>query len=302
MVHGDVREEQELLEREETSSPEFMPIYLGSNSLDCILLQWLHERRLCDLALADRVLVPSQHIAETLIQYGTPASKICVIPYAADCRRFVPSADKTHGSECTFLFAGGISHRKGIKYLLEAWQRIRRPGWRLQLLGPLPANLGPLEPYLPLVESLGRVSQSEMPARMASADVFVFPSLFEGSAVVTYEALAAGLPSVVTPSAGSVIRDGIEGFIVPPSQIDDLARCMEQLGNDHELRVRMARAARLRALEFDWPRYHESLLSAVEEALNQEATPPFDNTNGHKGNHQVSFAGRETNSFCSSVR
>ena len=54
---------------------------------------------------------------------------------------------------------------------------------------------------------------------MASADVFVFPSLFEGSAVVTYEALAAGLPSVVTPSAGSVVRDGVEGFIVPRGRL-----------------------------------------------------------------------------------
>ena len=50
---------------------------------------------------------------------------------------------------------------------------------------------------------------------MAAADVFVFPSLFEGSAVVTYEALACGLPSVVTPDAGSVVRDGVEGFVVP---------------------------------------------------------------------------------------
>ena len=131
--------------------------------------------------------------------------------------------EKHHGPDCTFLFAGGISHRKGIKYLLEAWRRIRRPGWRLQLLGPLPADLGPLEPYLDLVEPLGRVSHAEMPARMASADVFVFPSLFEGSAVVTYEALACGLPSVVTPNAGSVVRDGIEGFVVPASQVDGLA-------------------------------------------------------------------------------
>ena len=79
---------------------------------------------------------------------------------------------------------------------------------------------------------------------MAAADVFVFPSLFEGSAVVTYEALACGLPSVVTPDAGSVVRDGIEGFVVPPRDVDDLAAAMEQLGNDPELRARMAAAAR----------------------------------------------------------
>ena len=78
-----------------------------------------------------------------------------MIPYAADCRRFRPSGENQHRPGCTFLFAGGISQRKGIKYLLEAWRRIRRPGWQLQLLGPLPVNLGPLEPYLDLVEPLG---------------------------------------------------------------------------------------------------------------------------------------------------
>src|SRR6202040_262152 len=114
----------------------------------------------------------------------------------------------------------------------------------LQLLGPLPVNLDPLKPYLDLVEPLGRVSQSEMPARMASADVFVFPSLFEGSAVVTYEALATGLPCVVTPSAGSVVRDGVEGFIVPPGEVEPLAERMERLGDDPALRQAVGLAAR----------------------------------------------------------
>ena len=163
---------------------------------------------------------------------------------------------------------------KGIKYLLEAWRRIHRPGWRLQLLGPLPANLDPLKPYLDLVEPLGRVSQSEMPAHMASADVFVFPSLFEGSAVVTYEALATGLPCVVTPSAGSVIRDGIEGFIVSPGQVDDLARRMDSSVMTPAC-APMARAARDRALSFDWPRYHECLIAAVDDLLYPELAPPL---------------------------
>jgi glycosyltransferase involved in cell wall biosynthesis len=118
-------------------------------------------------------------------------------------------------------------------------------------------------PYLDLVEPLGRVSHSEMPARLKAADVFVFPSLFEGSAVVTYEALACGLPSVVTESAGSVVRDGIEGFVVPPRDVDLLAAKMMELGNDSALRARMATAARLRALEYDWPRYHGALVDAV---------------------------------------
>jgi alpha-maltose-1-phosphate synthase len=263
MVHGDVREEREVLEREAAEAPDFFPLYLGDGRLDRDALDWLHERRLRDIERADRILVPSDHIAESLSRHGTPRGRISVIPYAADTRRFKPLPNKRHGQGCKFLFAGGITQRKGIKYLLEAWRMVRRPGWTLQLLGALPAHLGPLERYLGDVEHLGRVAHSEMPARMADADVFVFPSLFEGSAVVTYEALACGLPSLVTPESGSVVRDGVDGLIVPSRDVETLARGMERLGSDPALREKMAASARSRAEDFGWPRYQAALIAAL---------------------------------------
>jgi glycosyltransferase involved in cell wall biosynthesis len=269
MVHGDVREERQVLEEEAKASPDFLRIYLGNGVLDEAGLDWLHERRLRDLDLADRIAVPSDHIAETLVRYGAPPEKLRVIPYAANCTGFRPADNKRHDSACTFLFAGGISQRKGIRYLLEAWRRVQRPGWKLQLLGPLPRDTTPLQPYLGMVEPLGRVEHTQMSARMAAADVFVFPSLFEGSAVVTYEALACGLPCIVTPNAGSVVRDGLEGFVVPPRDVEALADRMEELGNHPELRARMAGAARARALAFDWPRYHDALVALVTEVIDQ---------------------------------
>jgi hypothetical protein len=267
MVHGDVREECQVLRDEAERSPGFLPIYLGDARLDRHELAWLHDRRLRELELADRVLVPSEHIARTLVRHGTPGDRVRVIPYAADCRRFRPVAGKNTGQSCTFLFAGGISQRKGIRYLLEAWRMIRRPGWKLQLLGPLPRDIGPIRPYLDEVEPLGRVPYSEMPACLAAADVFVFPSLFEGSAVVTYEALASGLPSVVTPQSGSVVRDGIDGFLVPPADVEALADRLERLGTDPALRQVMGAAARVRALCFGWPRYHAALVDVTDELL-----------------------------------
>jgi glycosyltransferase involved in cell wall biosynthesis len=108
---------------------------------------------------------------------------------------------------------------------------------------------------------------------MAAADVFVFPSLFEGSAVVTYEALACGLPSVVTPDAGSVVRDGVEGLLVPAGDVGRLAEGMERLGSDPELRASLGRAARRRAEEFDWLRYHASLHDAVCELVGRRSCP-----------------------------
>ncbi len=264
MVHGDVREEVEVLAREREISPDFFGMYLSDGPIATDDLRWLHERRLQDIQIADHVMVPSDHIASRLANHGLPRRKIHVIPYAADTRRFVPRPGKVHRETCNFLFAGGISQRKGLKYLLEAWRRIRRPGWTLSLLGALPRDRSALEPYRDEVEFLGRVGHSDMPAQMAEADVFVFPSLFEGSAVVTYEALACGLPSIVTAEAGSVVRDGLDGYLVPSANIESLANQMERLGNDPSLRASMARSARQRAEEFDWPRYHRSLLDLAD--------------------------------------
>jgi starch synthase len=267
MVHGDVREEQSVMDKEARRDPNFFKLYLGDSPVDREEMAWLHARRLRDLALADRVLVPSEHIAETLENNGTPRSKVRVIPYAADIRRFHPDPLKAHGSDCTFLFAGGISQRKGIKYLLEAWKRVKRTSWRLQLLGAIPRDPGPLAPLLDDVEILGRVPHGEVPSKMASADVFVFPSLFEGSAVVTYEALACGLPCIVTEAAGSVVRDGQDGFIVPEADVATLATMMDRLGNDASLRREMSRSARSRAEEYDWPRYHRAVNQAIRDTI-----------------------------------
>jgi starch synthase len=264
MVHGDVREERRVMEIEAETAPDFFPIYLGNGKVDPGEMAWLHERRLRDIELADRILVPSEHIAGELVRHGTPRDRIAVVPYAADTRRFVPDPDKTQGANCTFLFAGGITQRKGIKYLLEAWRLVRRPRWRLQLLGGLPANTGPLRPYLDQVEWLGRFPHAEVPARMASADVFVFPSLFEGSAVVTYEAMACGLPCIVTAEAGSVARHGRDGLIVPARDVASLAAAMERLGTDAAFRAACAASARAQAEAHDWDRYHHAVIGAVK--------------------------------------
>lgn len=266
MVHGDVREEVEVLEREAERSPEFFRIYLGDGPIDRRALAWLHARRLRDLDGADRILVPSEHIAGVLARHGTDPGRIDVIPYAADTRSFRPRADRSHGETCRFLFAGGITQRKGIKDLLDAWRLVRRPGWSLALLGAMPRDPSPLEPYRDDFTWLGRVGHAEMARHMAEADVFVFPSLFEGSAVVTYEALACGLPSIVTAESGAMARDGLDGFLVPAADPVALAARMETLGRDPSLRAFMARNAREQAERHDWPRYHESLLGALDRA------------------------------------
>ena len=164
MVHGDVREEQEVLEREDASSPEFMPIYLGSTiwtvsfwpgcmSAGCTTSLWLIA-----------CLFHRTTSRKRWSRHGTPAGKIRVIPYAADCRRFHPVSEKQQRTRLYFPLRGGISHRKGIKYLLEAWRRISTSWLAAPASRSIAGESRPARALLGLVEPLGRVSQSEMPA------------------------------------------------------------------------------------------------------------------------------------------
>ncbi len=110
---------------------------------------------------------------------------------------------------------------------------------------------------------LGRVPRDRVRSEFQQADIFVLPSLAEGSAEATYEALAAGLPVITTKAAGSVVRNGIEGRIVLERDPDALAQAIEEITEDRALRNRMALAARARARDFTWHRYGEQLLAAL---------------------------------------
>ncbi len=100
----------------------------------------------------------------------------------------------------------------------------------------------------------GAVPRCDIAGWLERFDVFFFPSTCEGSAGSVMEALASGLPVLTTPNSGSVIRDGQEGFIVPPGDIGAMTSRLRELLASPGLREAMASAARKRAEEFslDW--------------------------------------------------
>ena len=110
---------------------------------------------------------------------------------------------------------------------------------------------------------LGQVPRSQIQEEFCRADLFVLPTLAEGMALVHLEAMACGVPVITTPNCGSVVRDGIDGFIVPIRDAQALADRMQQLLEDRSLRARMGAAARERARDFTWQRYGERLLDAL---------------------------------------
>ena len=102
-----------------------------------------------------------------------------------------------------------------------------------------------------------------MAEEYARADVFVLPSLSEGMALAHLEAMAAGVPVIATPNCGSVVRDGVDGFIVPVRDREMLAARIEEIVSDRQLRERMSINARQRAQEFSIERYGERLLAVL---------------------------------------
>jgi glycosyltransferase involved in cell wall biosynthesis len=172
--------------------------------------------------LADQIICGSDFVKHSLVARGVPADKITVIPLGrAKLHRKLPTQrplapwqDRKDGLH--ILFAGSVGLRKGIPYLLEALRQINgEVPFLCKAAGNLEVKAEKASEYSDVCHFLGRVPRSEMASLYQWADVFVLPSLCEGSAMVTYEALQYGLPIIVTQNTGSIIRDGIDGWIIP---------------------------------------------------------------------------------------
>ena len=115
----------------------------------------------------------------------------------------------------------------------------------------------------PDAEYIGHVPQSEVARRMAAADVLVFPTLSDGFGLVQLEAMAQGLPVVATSACGEVVRDGLDGFVVPPGDAVALVDRLSRLRREPDLYAAMSRAALVRSTEFGPARHLAALLDPV---------------------------------------
>jgi glycosyltransferase involved in cell wall biosynthesis len=230
--------------------------------------RWIVERHRAELAETDRVLVPSDYVRDTLVARGVPEAKIATIPYGVDVARFRPPEAPRPRERMRLLFVGHLSQRKGIGYLLEAARRLRgMPGLELVLVGRRVGADAAFAPYEGVFRHVPHVPFHEVHALFQDADAFVYPSLHEGSAFVTYEALASGLPVITTPNAGSVVRDGEEGYVVPIRDVDAIVDRVERLQRDPDLRAAMSLAARRRALDFTWDAYRTRVAAQLDRWL-----------------------------------
>jgi glycosyltransferase involved in cell wall biosynthesis len=220
---------------------------------------------------ADRVIVQSDYAAETFAQQGVPQDKVVIVPRAADIGRFTPT---TSAADQTFraLFVGEACLRKGVPYLLRAWTALRLRDAELWLVGPLHDDVKALMAGLsdPSVKHVPWTDDTASYYRRAS--VFVLPSLVEGSAKATYEAMACGVPVIVTPNTGSVARDRQDGFVVPIRDDGAIKDALTALYEHPELRAAYGQSARRTVESFTWDRYRATMWDVYQQTYHAVAS------------------------------
>ncbi len=233
-----------------------------------------------DLSHADRVLVNSDFVKDTFVHQGWDPARIDVIYQGLDdsfleVLEAAPAPEITDDGPLKLVFAGAFEQRKGADHLAEALLQLDDQPWTLKLVGPINEAMRRHNAAFladPRVDVVGRVGRSELAACLKAADVFLFPSLAEGSARVVFEALAAGCFVVTTKNSGSIVQDGKHGFIVRP---DDPSTTRDALRRAHADRAMIRKVGEQNhALVRDHHRqsgYGDALIAVYDRLLRQPA-------------------------------
>lgn len=220
-----------------------------------------------EFALADRVVVQSEFGVHSFLEEGFPRERLVLLPRAADIGDYPPRSPEK--KRFRVLFVGMVCLRKGVLDLARAWVDLSLPGGELWVVGEVHDEIVPLlKPYRdhPSIRFFGHVRKGV--SRMFSvADVFVLPSVVEGSAKTTYEAMAAGLPVITTANAGSVVRDGVDGFIVPIRDSEAIREKILDLYRNRDMAEAMGESAHGRVADFSWETYEKRLVSLYRELM-----------------------------------
>jgi len=229
------------------------------------------------LELVDYVFSPSSEVTESLLRADVPSGKIIKSSYGLSQKDILLPQDiasRPKNRELTAIFVGRIGIRKGAHLLLEYWTKAGVKG-KLKLVGNIEASARQLvEPYL------NRSDVEHVPFTIdhrsvyLNADVFLFPSLEEGSPLVTYLALGAGLASIVSPMGGDgIISHGNEGLLVGAHNADEWIDSIRKIFSDAEFRSRISHNAHNKAGEYLWDKVGRR---RVESLLEKLASPTKD--------------------------
>lgn len=210
--------------------------------------------------LAHYVTVASSLQMNSFIRRGFPKERLLLAPLGVDVRRFSPELRqpslriREKGEPFRIIQVGQVSVRKGFIYLLQAVEQLRDPDIEIILYGGIGwrSIRHLIDSYRKRGLNIKTGAGDPVPA-LRQAHLCVHSAIEDGFGLAPLEAMATGLPTIVTEATGmkDVIQDGQSGLIVPVRDIDQLAGHIAEIKRNNDYRLRLGKAARLAALKYD---------------------------------------------------
>lgn len=233
----------------------------GSHVSDARML----ERKRQEMEIADIALVPSR-FAECSVLQTYPHKKIALIPYGVDLDFWRPELAGKASGPLRFIYAGQVSVRKGVPWLLEAWAKAHLRDAELNIIGAWQLAESKRHCLPPGVSWSPPCPSQKLREHYRASDVFIFPSFADGFGLVMLEAMACGLPVIASESCGGPDIVGQDcGAVVQAGNLDGIVELLRSFDRNRSELSKMSRAARSRAERFSWASYRSSLIKAVSK-------------------------------------
>lgn len=229
------------------------------------------ERRYAEIAVCDQLLVDSRFVWRSYVAAGVAPERLKLVTPGVDLSRFRPLRP-SRGRDGIFrvVCVGTISPRKAQHILLRAWALLKLPRAELVLVGPTGRDAHRvLRGFENSFTYLRRVPNAELPGLLARASAFVLPSVEDGCPQAPIEAMACGIPVIVTENVGTadILSDGVDGFVVPALDAEALAARLELLYRRRDLARTVGEAAAATATRHgSWSAYVAAVLD-IHRAL-----------------------------------
>ncbi len=227
------------------------------------------EKELKEYEEANYICIPSLFVKRTFLEKGISEKKLIQIPYGVDLKEFrqIPKEDNIF----RIVYAGGLSLRKGIHYLLQAFSTLKLPNSELLLIGKVTEEIKPfLKKYEGNYKWVRAKPQKELYKYYSQSSVFVMPSIEEGMAMVQVQAMACGLPLICTTNTGGedLIEDGKEGFVIPIRDAEALKEKILFLYENPKLCYEMGQRAKEKVKRgFSWDDYGQKIINSYFKLL-----------------------------------
>jgi starch synthase len=229
------------------------------------------KRRVQEYQLADYILLPSEFVKKSFLDKGFPEEKLLKLPYG-----FVNNPQEIVLKEddfFTILYVGSVSVRKGLRYLIEAFNKVSIPNKKLLIVGSKSKITGIEDLNITSnIEFTGVLKGNDLEMVYKEADVFCLPTIEDGFGLVLGEALSYGLPIITTTNSGGqdIIDDGIEGYIVPIRDSEAIYSKLELLSQDSQILNKMKLAAQRKSSTLDgWDESGKRLCSILNQVYLQ---------------------------------